>query len=131
MAKETIDLMISRTMDGLEYNVCQMARDKSAAKGTRIEFIKGSEPDSPLLGSIIALCAAAGEEPFDTAIELAEYLYDDAVETDNVKEYIHEHIDEMREAIGKMGKHEKKDDEPKEKTVSYEELMDYIKQIFG
>ena len=130
MAKQTIDLLISRSEDEREYNVYQPSTDGEATMVTRIEFVEGSEPD-PLLGAIIALCAAAREDPFETAISLAEYLYNDETEVDKVKEFIHTHLDDMRKAIEKMGKHEKKADVPKDKTITYGELLELIEKIFG
>lgn len=135
--KKTVDLLLSRSEDSLEYHVCQVSTDGEAAITTRIIFEKGTEPDT-LLGAMISLCAAAGADPFKTAIRLAEYLFDDEDTAESVKAYVHENFDKICSAIEQTGKHEPKDEpkadaksEHKEKTVSYEELMDYIKQIFG
>ena len=111
MAKDTIDMMLSRTEDGLKYYVVQKA--DHTALVTRLEFEEDNKPDS-LTGAILSVCAAAGEEPFDALLATAQYLVDDEEACDAAHEYIAKHFDELTKAMkaeAALKKKAKDDDE--------------------
>lgn len=133
--KKTVDLLVSRTEDALEYTVIQPSTDGTVGLATRITFKKDTAPDT-LHGAILALCAAAGEEPFDVILELAEYLVDDEEACEKAKGFIHRHFKEMHELMEAEAaeKKAKAKDEPKfdeSKTITLKELTDFIDKIFG
>ena len=125
---DTVDMMLSRTTDGLKYYVVQKA--DNTALVTRLEFDEDNKPDE-LTGAILAVCGAAGEEPFDALLATAQYLVDDEEACDAAHEYIAKHFDELTKAM-KAEAALKKKDKPKDVTEEWrEEFVKFLADLLG
>ena len=130
MEKKLTSLLVTRNAEGTMYYVCDPTTGgkKMAVCGTR--FLEGKEPDS-LVGSIIALCSAAGEDPLITAVRLGEYIIDDDELTKKIKDFV---LATFEDAVG--GDFFKDEEEPEPEPIedededSVKEFIDYIKEIF-
>ena len=131
MEKKMSSLLVTRNAEGTRYFVCDPTSAKETMAVCATAFKDGAEPDS-LLGSIIALCGAAGEDPLEAAVRLAEYLIDDEELTKRIKDFV---VSTFEEAVGDdffEDEEEKEEDSifTDNDTRGVEDFITYLKGMF-
>ena len=127
MEKKMSSILVTRNADGSMYFVCDPTTAEKNMAVCATGFKEGKEPDS-LIGSLIAMCSAAGEDPLETAVRLAEYIIDDEKVTKRIKDYV---LTTFREAVGAEFFGNTEEPEPDHVTTEDEnvvkDFLDYLK----